>query len=182
MITLGILSDTHIPDRRRLLRPGLIPFFQKAGVSAILHAGDVCAPWVLSQLEQVAPVYAVRGNRDWVLLSHLPLSLSLEFAGLQIGLIHGHGRFWRYVKDKGRGMVEGANPERYLKRALAAFPEASVVIFGHTHMPINTWVDGKLAFNPGCACCPGMKHPYPTVGLLHLSDEGKIVGEIIALT
>jgi len=182
MINLGILSDTHIPDRRRALHPGLIPLFREAGVCAILHAGDVCAPWVLSQLEQVAPVHAVRGNRDWVLLSHLPLTLQLEFGGLQIGLMHGQGRFWRYVTDKGRGMIEGVKEELYLMRVLAAFPEAGAVIFGHTHTPVNTWVDGKLAFNPGCACCSGKKHPYPTAGLLHLSDEGKITGEIIALT
>jgi len=181
MITLGVLSDTHIPDRRRALRSDLIPLFQGAGVSAILHAGDVCAPWVLSQLEQVAPVHAVRGNRDWALLPHLPLTLQLEFGGLQIGLVHGHGRFWRYVKDKGRAMIARVTVDRYLRRALATFPEASVVIFGHTHLPVNTWVDGKLVFNPGCGCCPGPKHPHPTAGLLHISGEGEIKGEIIVL-
>ena len=64
MIRLGVISDTHIPDRARRLNERVIPVFREAGVSAILHAGDVSTPRVLKQLEEVAPVYATRGNRD----------------------------------------------------------------------------------------------------------------------
>ena len=69
MVTLGVVTDSHVPDRMRALPDALWPAL--AGVDAILHAGDVCVPRVLAALEQVAPVYAVAGNRDIFL--RLPL-------------------------------------------------------------------------------------------------------------
>jgi putative phosphoesterase len=64
MTTLGVLADTHIPDRVPTLNPRVIQVFRQAQVSAILHAGDVSVPQVLAELEKIAQVYAVRGNRD----------------------------------------------------------------------------------------------------------------------
>ena len=92
-ITLGLIADTHIPDRRSSLHPQILTAFKEAGVAAILHAGDICSPQVLERLETVAPVYAVRGNRDWVLLRHLPSTRLLEFGGIRVAMAHGHGRW-----------------------------------------------------------------------------------------
>src|SRR5687768_1713811 len=100
MLTIGVISDTHIPDRARGLNPRVIPLFQQAQVDAILHAGDISTPRVLEQLSRVAPVYAVRGNRDWVALRRLPKSLRLTFDGVVIGLAHGHGHWWNYLIDR----------------------------------------------------------------------------------
>ena len=66
MITLGVVADTHVPDRARQINPDLLRVLRQAQVQAILHAGDVCSQVVLDQLGQIAPVYAVRGNRDWI--------------------------------------------------------------------------------------------------------------------
>ena len=59
---IAVLSDTH-----GLLRPELLARLE--GVEAILHAGDVGARAVLERLQEIAPVYAVRGNNDWALPS-----------------------------------------------------------------------------------------------------------------
>jgi len=91
MITLGIIADTHVPDRVPQLNPRIFSIFREAGVQAILHAGDACSSDVLSQLGEIAPVHAVRGNRDSTRLAYLPRKLTLEFGGLTIGMMHGHG-------------------------------------------------------------------------------------------
>ena len=87
MVTLGVISDTHIPDRARSLERLVLDVFQSAGVKAILHAGDVSTPRVITQLEEIAPVHAVRGNRDWVALAHLPYQSLLTFDGIKVGVV-----------------------------------------------------------------------------------------------
>ena len=57
MTVIGVISDTH-----GLLRPEAIEALR--GVSLIPHAGDVGTPEILSELRQIAPVTAVRGNVD----------------------------------------------------------------------------------------------------------------------
>ncbi len=182
MTTLGVLSDTHVPDRVRALKPWILPLFREYRVDAILHAGDVCVPQVLEQLQEIAPVYAVRGNRDYLQLRHLPVSLRLEFDGVTIGLTHGHGTWKNYVVDKGYIIRYGLQPERYLQRALLAFPGVQAIVFGHTHLPVNTWVDGVLCLNPGSACCPDTKHPTSSVGVVHIQAGGGIEAEIIGFS
>ena len=181
MMTLGVIADTHIPERARGLNPGVLPAFQRAEVKAILHAGDVCIPRVLEELGELAPVYAVRGNRDWAYLKHLPTSLSLDFGGVAVGLIHGHGRWRNYLVDRTSYFLEGFRFERYQPRLLAAFPTARVIVFGHMHIPFNHWVGDQLLFTPGTACCPAEKTTPPSLGLLHIHAGGEIVGEIISL-
>ena len=100
MTALGVIADTHIPDRTRHLNPAILPIFQDAGVDAILHAGDISSPDVLQILQEVAPVYAVKGNRDWLLLRHLPHSQVRAFDGVNLVLEHGHGVWQNYVVDK----------------------------------------------------------------------------------
>jgi len=175
VVKLGILSDTHVPDRKSGLPASLCASFQAAGVTAILHAGDVCVPAVLEQLGQVAPVYAVRGNRDIYALRHLPSSLALEFAGVKIGLIHGHGGFLDYLQDKVDWVRHGIREERFRQRVLRSFPEARLVIFGHLHRRINEWVGEQFLFNPGSACCPDwVRGGPPSAGLISL-EAGEIV-------
>ncbi len=180
-LVLGVISDTHIPDRVRLLNPQVIPRLQAAGVTAILHAGDISSPKVLDQLNQVAPVFAVRGNRDWLLLSKLPLSSILKFGGIRIALTHGHGHWWNYLIDRIYFMFQGYHLERFLPRLQASFPEAQVIVFGHTHHSLNRWSNGQLLFNPGSPHCPDDKNEAPSIGFLRIDAEGRIQGEIVDL-
>ena len=181
MFSLGIIADTHIPDRREGLPPQALEVFRQSQVRAIMHAGDVSVPSVLEQLAELAPVYAVRGNRDFLYLPQLPLSRLLEFEGVTFALAHGHGGWRSYVVDRLYITAYGLKPARFKRRMWQAFPEARVIVFGHLHLPILEWQDGRLLINPGSACCPDENAPGPSVALVHLGTSGQVEGEIVYL-
>ncbi|MCJ7623659.1 MAG: metallophosphatase family protein [Anaerolineaceae bacterium] len=180
ILTVGVVSDTHIPDRVRNLHPGVIPTLKSKAVDLILHAGDVSTQSVIDDLEQVAPLMMVRGNRDLVFLKRQPVFRRLELAGTQVVLLHGHGGVFRYFWDKFRNVFDGYRLGRYLPVLLQHAPNAKVYIFGHTHYPENIWIDGKLIFNPGSAGGggPGL---LPSIGVLKFKNNGQVLGEIIFL-
>jgi putative phosphoesterase len=179
LVTLGVVADTHVPDRMRALPPAL--FDALAGVDAILHAGDVCVQPVLDALARVAPVHAVRGNRD--LFVRLPRALRLEFEGVRLGLIHGHGGLLAYLLEKLRYYTVGFYYGHYLRQVLRSFAkgEVDVIVFGHSHRPYQGRVNGVLLFNPGSV---GPDYPPtcgPAIGRLTI-DHGAVHSEIIRLS
>lgn len=182
MITLGVLSDTHLPDNAPELNTLVAAHFRREQVNAILHAGDVTSPRVLEQLEQVAPVYAVLGNQDIFALRHLPTQVHLNMMGVKIGMAHGHGTFFEYWLDKIDRHLRGRHAGRYIQRMLRTFPEADVIVFGHLHVPCNFHIDGKLLFNPGSTASPWPRSEPPTFGLLYLELGQPPQGEIIEIT
>lgn len=180
-LTIGLIADTHVPDRKRELDPRVLPVFAAARVSAILHAGDISVPRVLAQLGEVAPVSAVRGNRDWLALRSLPAKLVLEFGGARIGLAHGHLNWRSYARDKLRFFLRGPQSfEFFANRVAAEFRDVDAVVFGHNHEPMVRQMDGKLVLNPGSACCQVLPERTPSVGLLHIED-GSLRAEIVYL-
>jgi putative phosphoesterase len=182
MTVVGVLADTHIPDRVPHLHKKVLQTFREKGVTAILHAGDVSVPRVLTELEQIAPVHAVRGNRDILLLRYLPMRVQVNIDGVSIGMAHGHGTFSRYMLDKMQRTIEGRYVGKYIKRMLATFPDVDVIVFGHLHVPCNFLLGGKLLFNPGSTCYPWPRNYPPSFGLLYI-EQGKIpMGEIIELS
>ncbi len=181
MTILGVLADTHIPDQVPDLNPKVLQVFRQVGVAAILHAGDVSVPSVIKILEQVAPVYAVRGNRDIFYLRNLPTQIKLNIEGVTIGMAHSHGTFRNYMIDKIHRSIHGRFDEKYLRRMLQTFPDADVIVFGHLHVPYNIQLDGKLLFNPGSTRFPSYGGSPATFGLLHLVQDEKPRGEIIEL-
>lgn len=56
-MVIGVISDTHGVVTKKALEA-------LKGSQLIIHAGDVGDPKVIETLEQIAPVYAVRGNTD----------------------------------------------------------------------------------------------------------------------
>jgi putative phosphoesterase len=177
--TLGLIADTHVPDRRRDLHPRILPIFREAGVSTILHAGDIAVPRVLKELAQVAPVTAVRGNRDWIV--RLPYHRTLTVEDVRIGLTHGHGSWGQYGRDKLRFLLRGPQTfEYFMQRAISLAGNVDVVVFGHNHEPMVKDVDGKLVVNPGSACCQMLPGKPPSVALLHI-DGDKASAEIVNL-
>jgi len=180
-VTLGLIADTHIPDRRRALHPEVLPTFQRAGVTTILHAGDLSIPRVLTQLESLAPVVAVRGNRDWFSVGRLPLHRTLVVGQVRIGLTHGHGSWGRYLADKVHFVLHGPRTfEYFTARAVSLVPDADVIVFGHNHEPMVKTVNGKLVVNPGSAGCQVLPGRAPSVGLLHI-DGKDVWAEIVDL-
>ena len=179
-ICLGVLADTHIPDRSPGLHPRILPVFRQAGVQAILHAGDVSVPQVLAELAALAPVQAVSGNRDWLRLPGLPSKIRLSFEGVQVVLVHGHGGLTGYFREKIAHTLHGYRREYYIDLLAYAFPGADVIVFGHSHQPLNLQIGQVLLFNPGSACCPENPKDPPSVGLLYIAP-GSVRGEIISL-
>jgi len=127
----------------------------------VLHAGDVVTGDLLAALRARRPVHAVLGNNDAALVGTLPDGLELELAGVRIAMVHDSGA------RTGR--------ERRMHRW---FPDAQVVVFGHSHEPVDAeGVDGQRLFNPGSAV-QRRHQPHRTVGRLELA-EGHIVGHEI---
>jgi putative phosphoesterase len=118
----------------------------------ILHAGDVIDDGLLSTLRSIAPTYAVLGNNDHTLVGILPLTRVLELDGVRVGMVH----------DGGSRQGRGARLHR-------RFPDAAVVVFGHSHAPFDeTGVDGQRLFNPGSAT-QRRAEPRHTIGILEFA-------------
>jgi len=139
---IGIISDTH-----GLLRPEA----QSAllGVQLIIHAGDVGAPEILTQLKLIAPVFAVRGNVDtqpWA--RELPLTTVVETSGFSFYVLHN-------LQDLD------------LKPQAAGF---DAVISGHTHQAEQHHDAGILYLNPGSAGPRRFQLPV-TLALLEIGKK-----------
>lgn len=179
--TVGVLSDTHIPDRVRALHPAILPLFQAEQVCHILHAGDVSIGAVLEQLRAVAPVTAVRGNRD--IVARIPdMAQILTFGNARVALLHGHGGWLPYLWDKWKFLVYGYQRDRYLPLLRRCSQGAQVVVFGHTHFAEQFALDGRLVINPGSASCFGPDGRPPSVALLRIGADGAVQAEIVPLT
>jgi putative phosphoesterase len=178
--TIGVISDTHVPDRVRNLHPQVLSILKEARVDLILHAGDVCAPSVLEELGEIAPVIAVAGNRDWFFGGKFPLKEQINIGGIKLGIAHGHDGLLNYVWGKFRYIFEGYRLKTLVNLLNGALPKANVIVFGHSHRPENTWIDGKLYFNPGSAGI-GRFRLQPSMGILTIDREERIRGRIIYL-
>ena len=180
---IGVVSDTHVPDRVKNLHPALIPGLRKAAVQLILHAGDICEDSVLRAMEPIAPVVAVQGNRDFLMNGNRDHKNkeSIDVRGVKIGLMHGHVGLWRYITEKFEMMLQGYRFSNYARLTIKTFPSANVIIYGHTHMPENVKTSGKLIMNPGSAGMGGWGFP-PSYGLIRIDEGGNCEGEIVQLT
>jgi len=176
MPTLGVIADTHIPQRLPRLPDGVRRAFR--GVDLIAHAGDVNRRWVLDELSGIAPTVAVAGNAD-LFGSGLPARRVIELGGRRIGLTHGFGNWPRYLWRKLADAIE-YDANFYTRSALAEFRGARVqaVIFGHTHRPCREVLNGVLMFNPGPVAPTYYATCGPQVGLLHV-DAGGLRAEVV---
>jgi putative phosphoesterase len=146
---IGIISDTH-----GLLRPEAVELLR--GSEHIIHAGDIGAPEIVSELEKIAPVTAIRGNVDaqaWA--RRFAETEVIELGGLFLYVIHDANAI-------------DLNPKA------AGF---AAVISGHSHKPMQEMKDGVLYFNPGSAGPRRFKLPI-SVGRIQIVN-GKLHGEIL---
>jgi putative phosphoesterase len=187
-LTLGLLSDTHMPHRMKQLPAAALDAL--AGVNLILHAGDVDDPTALDPLQKIAPVHAVRGNFHLQDFSDggaaLPAVVELRLAGHRVVLTHGHrpGLFGFWLKGLHVGALwlgltdNGLLNRRAVRRLARLYPEADLIIFGHSHRAHVEWVGGTLLVNPG-AVCP-TRGEQPTVARVRLG-AGEPQVEIVPL-
>jgi uncharacterized protein len=152
-----VLADTHAPRRWKSCPAPVVTWLRRA--DAVLHAGDVCTAAVLNELAEYAPVRAVVGNNDepdvaaW---GALP-TLETELEGLRVAMIHDSGA------------ADGR-----LRRMRAAFPDAELVVFGHSHIPLDARDGGFRIFNPGSPT-DRRRQPHGTFGVLEI-DAGRLTG------
>jgi uncharacterized protein len=178
---LVVITDTHVPDRIPSLSDSLLSAIEAVKPHLILHAGDIAIQSVLTQLGRIAPVMAVRGNRDYAFLKTLPLTRQFDFGPVSIGLAHGHGGWKRYLVDKVQYIWTGYNVRRVKIILDQAFPTARVIVFGHTHRPENRWIDGRLYFNPGAAYPCRLNAFRSAFGILRVGPDGQISSEILTI-
>src|SRR4051794_4769483 len=156
---IGVISDTH-----GLLRPEVSEVFRD--VDHIVHGGDVGPASILDRLAAIAPVTAVYGNTDRSdLRQRLPRVARLELDGFTIVVTHGD-------------QFGSPTPAKLQ----AAFPDAEIIVFGHTHRPLLTLVDVVVTvMNPGGAGPRRFDLPA-SVGILELEPGIPPRGRLVPLT
>ncbi|WP_217614904.1 metallophosphoesterase [Cellulomonas sp. GbtcB1] len=130
---LLLLADTHVPRRARDLPPVVWDAVDAADV--VLHAGDWVDVALLDALEARARrLVGCWGNNDGPdLRARLPEVARAELGGLRFAVVHETG--------------QAAGREA---RCAAAYPDADVLVFGHSHIPWDTVAPGGLRLlNPG---------------------------------
>ncbi len=153
-----VLSDTHLTATTLDRMPEEV-WGMADDADVVLHAGDVVDAAVLHALSDRATVHAVLGNNDRGI--RLPEVLQVELAGVPVAMVHDSG--------------PRAGRERRLVRR---FPQARVVVFGHSHMPlVQDGEGGQLLVNPGSPT-QRRRQPVHTVAVLDLHD-GEVVAGIV---
>lgn len=151
LVVIGVVSYTH-----GLLRPEAVETLR--GAELILHAGDIGTPAVITSLESLAPVSAVRGNCDrggWA--EALPLRRIIGVGKVSILVLHD---------------LKGL-------KLLPPGTAVQVVVSGHSHVPSVTEVDGVIYLNPGSAGPKRFKLPV-SVALLKVQGA-QVEAEIVQL-
>lgn len=156
-----VVSDTHAPRRWKGLPEALLPAL--ASTDVILHAGDVCEPSVLDALAAHAPVHVVAGNNDGpdVVAWGAPERFEMVWEGVRLAMVHDAGA------KTGRG-----------RRMRRWFPDADVVVFGHSHIPMDLVEDGVHLFNPGSVTDP-RRERIGSYGWLELANGAVTRHEIV---
>jgi uncharacterized protein len=161
---VAVLSDTHAPRYWKACPPEVARRLE--GVDLILHAGDVCRAEVLEELAAFAPVRAVLGNNDTpdVAAWGAPETLRVELDGLPAAMVHDAGpAAGRHRRLRGR------------------FAGAELVVFGHSHIPLDLAADGVRIFNPGSPT-DRRRQPRGTMGLLRVEDGRLLEAAIVPVT
>ena len=144
-----ILGDTHAQDDifLRILAA-------EKEYDAVLHTGDFeGSEFVYRELSD-APLYAIAGNNDF--FTDAPYERVVELEGCRIFMTHGH----RYGLEKG---YMGVCREAHRRNA-------SIAVFGHSHLPVAEYCRGVLMLNPGSTSWPRQENRKPSYIVLNLED------------
>ena len=139
MHRIAVISDTH-----NLLRPEVIELINSCEL--IVHAGDISKPDILDRLEELKPLYIVRGNNDrgdWA--SGLPQVLTFDLFGRTVCMTH-------------------------IKRNIPQDHKADLVIYGHSHRYSCAKEGDAVILNPG-SCGPRRFNQEITMAILTLTDK-----------
>ncbi|MGH3317584.1 MAG: metallophosphoesterase family protein [Nocardioidaceae bacterium] len=130
---LLLVADTHVPKRARELPAQVWEEVDRADV--VFHAGDWVEEPLLDELEaRASRLVAVYGNNDGpALRRRLPEVAEVDLEGLRFAVVHE------------TGAAQGRE-----RRCAERFPDADVLVFGHSHIPWDTTAaTGLRLLNPG---------------------------------
>ncbi len=177
---LGLISDTHFPDRLMTLPEAVFRVF--ADVELILHAGDVGELSILDTLSTLAPVVAVHGNDDtFNAQRELPYQQLIAVHGIRILLTHAH--YPSRIEEVASRRDDQWAAKLNRRAAMARRADAQVVVFGHTHIPMAMPWSEVLLINPG-AIAPGnhfIRQKLRSVARLLIGEQGNVVVEHLDL-
>jgi putative phosphoesterase len=158
---VAVIADTHVPGRARDLPPSAWRIIRDC--DAVVHAGDVLTGALLERLRDATPqVHAVLGNNDLRLRGVLPERLEVDLDGVAVAVVH----------DSGPAEGRRTRLHRW-------FPEARVVVFGHSHTPVLDDDGDLLLLNPGS---PTDRRRQPSFSMATLQCEsGRCVAELVDL-
>jgi putative phosphoesterase len=150
MFRVGVISDTHLGKATNDFKEKLQRLFDNVGM--IIHAGDMTGIEVYDYLCNWE-LKAVRGNMDdFGVKAILPEKRIEEVMGKRIGIIHGRG-----------------SPHGIENLVFSQFKDVDVIIFGHSHIPLNIKKEDVFMFNPGAF--RGSYSYKGTVGMMEIEDE-----------
>jgi putative phosphoesterase len=133
LIQVLVIADTHVRAFRELPE-GIQQAVQEA--EWVVHCGDFTGMALLNELRRLAPHFVgVFGNTDpSSIRQQLPYQTAFEIEGRKVVVIHPH---W------------GGHPDGLENELALRFPDADVILFGHTHEPYNAKINDTLLLNPG---------------------------------
>lgn len=138
---IGIISDTHgvLTDK---VKDNL------KGCDYIIHGGDVGNESIITELNNIARTFCVRGNNDkdkWT--EDLPLCLNVKLQDVGIFVVHDKNDIPKDLKD------------------------VKLVVYGHSHKYEEMLEDGVLFINPGGCGKRRFKLPL-TMAVLDVDNTG----------
>jgi putative phosphoesterase len=152
---IGVVSDTHISREEKAIPSQILNSLKQ--MDMILHCGDLVRLSVLDELKSVCGnVKAVRGNMDSRDVKEcLPEKQIISVGKYKIGLTHGRGA-----------------PRELVKTVSDIFKndEVDIIVFGHSHFPLNEKRGKILYFNPG-SLCDTIFAPFNSYGIIEINDE-----------
>lgn len=173
-VRIGLISDTHVPNAVNEVPYQVENAFK--GVDLILHAGDIYQSVCLDWLERIAPVTAVELESmvHFKNDSRVEEKRVLTLEGHSIGLVH--DLFLRGIDEVRPGSIAASNHSaESLPEIVERFfgDPVTIVVFGHTHIPVMEEHHGILFVNPGSPVLPRQRRELGQVGILEVTPQNK---------
>ena len=159
-LNLVLVADTHVPKRARDLPAQVWSAVESADV--VFHAGDwVSAPHLEEFQRRSRLLVGVYGNNDGPELRRkLPETAEITLEGVRFAMVHETGQ------AKGRKA-----------RCEALYPEADVLVFGHSHIPWDTTTPrGLRLLNPGS---PTDRRRQPACTFMTATVDAGTLGDVL---
>ena len=153
---ITVISDTHISTVSNNLDHKMLDDIKSSDIC--LHAGDFTEYKVFKELSNFTKVYGVCGNMDdSQIKKELPERMIIDVEGIKIALTHGRGSPIK-VMDSIKIIFENS------------YQDIDIFIFGHSHIPLDKIINGKIYFNPGSPT-DKVFSPYNSYGTLNIENK-----------